>query len=78
MATQQYGWTITSQQNNQTVNDDANNTVVGAYIYFRTNDGNTGAVFVPDNLRTVKHVEAVVTAEAKLIDDIGRLKMNAS
>jgi hypothetical protein len=66
-------WNITSQVNGQTVNDNAGNTIVGAYIYFRTGEGNQGVVFVPDNQRTEAKVKEVVHAEAQLIDGIGRL-----
>jgi len=73
VATSGYAWAITSQVADQTRNDKAGNTQVGSLIYFTTGDGNDGVVFVPDNLLTTKHVTQVVRAQAKLIDDIGRL-----
>lgn len=73
MAGQQYSYTITSQVTGQTVNDSNGNTVVGSYVYFVTGAGNSGVVFVPDNLLTVKHVRESVQAQAKLLDDIGAL-----
>lgn len=73
MATKDTPWVITSQIHDQTRNDAAGNTLVGALIYFTTGNGNQGVVFVTDNLLTTKHVVTVVQAQANLIDDIGAL-----
>jgi hypothetical protein len=73
MAASAYSYSVTAQIVNQTVNDDAGNTLVGSYITFRTGKGNTGVVFIPDNLRTVEHVKNTVRANARLIDDIGAI-----
>lgn len=71
-----HSWRITRQIVDQTTNDDAGNTVVGAYIYFVTGDGNTGVVFIPNNLLNHDHVKATVKAQAKTLDTIGRLHEN--
>jgi hypothetical protein len=66
-------WVITGQVTGQAVNNDAGQTIVGSYVYYKTGFGNTGSVFVPDNLLSEAHVRETVAAAAKLLDGIGRL-----
>ena len=73
MATKGHSYQVVSQIVNQVVNDNAGNTIVGSYINFMTGDGNTGTIFVPDNLLTVEHVKEELQAAARKIDNIGRL-----
>lgn len=69
-------WTITATVTDQTINTDASQTVVGAYVYFRTGKGNTGNVFIPNNQFTIENVKVQVRATAKLLDDINDLSEN--
>lgn len=68
-----FSWRITRQQPNQTTNDETGNTIVGTYVYYQTGDGNSGVVFIPDNLYNEKHVTETVRASARLLDKVGRL-----
>jgi hypothetical protein len=68
-----HSWTVTGMATDQTVNTPANQTVVGVYVYFRTGDGNHGAVFVPNDKFTHENVRVTVQQEAKKIDLVGRL-----
>lgn len=70
------GWVVTSQLANQVKNTPTNGTVEGTYIYFTTGDGNSGAVFVPDNIYPHKaKVQALIHAQAAHMDDIGKLSV---
>lgn len=71
MAGKNVPWKITDQLSDQTRNTDASQTQVGMLIYFITGGGNSGVVFVPNNLRTQKHIEETVQKEANLLDLIG-------
>jgi hypothetical protein len=71
-------WQVTSQQVDQTVNNAAGNTEVGSYIYYATGRGNSGVVFIPNNLLPNRtHVKQVIHASAKLLDEIGMLTHNS-
>lgn len=68
------GWEVTGQLSNQVRNTPTNGTVEGTWIYFTTGDGNSGAVFVPDNIYLhKKKVHAMIAAQALLMDEIGNL-----
>lgn len=73
MAGERLGWKVTSQVVDQTTTDTAGNVVVGSYIYYITNEGNRGVVFVDNDHLTTKHVQETIRADAKRLDDIGRL-----
>jgi len=66
-------WEVTSVQPDQTINTDANQTVVGAYVYFKTGHGNSGNVFIPNNQFNKETVAEKVRAAAKQLDEISRL-----
>lgn len=66
-------WRVTSQVVDQTTIDAAGNVIVGSYIYYTTGEGNKGVVFVPNNKRTAKSVQAAIHADAMLLDEIGQL-----
>lgn len=73
----QTGWTVTSQLANQVKNTATGNTVEGTYVFFTTNDGNSGVVFVPDNIyRDRKKTRQMIEQQAILLDDVGRLSSN--
>jgi hypothetical protein len=73
MANSGHSYQVASQLVNQTVPDAAGNVIVGSYIYFLTGDGNTGVIFVPDNLLTEAHVKQELQAATRKLDRIGRL-----
>jgi hypothetical protein len=70
------GWMVTSQQTNQVILDQANNPTVGTYIYYTTNDGNEGAVFLSDNHRSVANARKAIDVDADIVDGIGALSSN--
>lgn len=72
------GWTVTAQVTDQIVNTNAGQTVVGAYVYFITGDGNEGSVFIPDTHYNAATVKAAVEAKAALLDEVGRLGVGIS
>lgn len=68
------GWQVTSQLMNQVRNTSTGNTVEGNYIYFITNDGNSGVVFVPTSIyANKKKVKELLSAQANLVDEVGAL-----
>lgn len=68
------GWVVTSQLTNQVNNTPTGGSQEGTWIYFTTNEGNSGAVFVPDNIYPNKSkVRALIQAQAQLIDDVGNM-----
>lgn len=68
-----HSYEITSQAPDQTTIGDAGNVIVGTYVYFITGDGNSGVVFIPNNLFNEDHVKATVRAAVRRIDRIGKL-----
>lgn len=73
MVAPKFTWAIVRQVVNQTTNDLVGDTVVGTYVYYRTGYGNSGVIFVPDNLYSVEYVRNAVRADAKRLDEVGRL-----
>lgn len=47
--------------------------VTGVVISFRTGQGHTGSVFVPDTLYTVDAARSAIAARAAAMDAVGRL-----
>lgn len=67
------GWVVTAQVTDQVENNQANQTITGVRVYFTTSQGNDGVVFIPNNHYSPKNVHARVAAQARLIDEVGRL-----
>ena len=67
------GWAVTSQAPDQVIVSDSGQVQTGTQVYFATENGNTGSVFVPDQHYTVKKVHASIGIRAKVIDEIGSL-----
>lgn len=66
------GWTVTSQQE-ATDTADNGQFVPGYRIYFRTNAGHSGSVFVPRTQYTVEAVRTIIATHADQLDQIGSL-----
>lgn len=67
------GWAVTSQSPDQVIVSDSGQVQTGTYVYFATEEGNTGSIFTPDQHYTTKKVHASIAIRAKLVDEIGRL-----
>lgn len=67
------GWAVTSQAPDQTIVSDSGQVQTGTQVYFATEQGNTGSIFVPDQHYTKNKVHASLAIRAKLIDEIGSL-----
>lgn len=67
------GWAVTSQAPDQTIVTDSGAVLTGTYVYFATENGNTGSVFVPDQHYTVSKVHKSISVRAALVDKIGSL-----
>lgn len=67
------GWAVTDQAADQIVTTQAGDVVSGTYVYFATQQGNKGSVFVPDQHYTRDNVHKSVSARARLMDEIGNL-----
>lgn len=68
-----HSWSVESVATDQTINTPSNQTVVGAYVYFVTGEGNHGAVFLSNDKFNHANVTAAVRAEAKKLDEIAAL-----
>lgn len=44
------GWSVTGQMTDQVILTDAGQPVTGTYVYILTSEGQSGSVFVPDNI----------------------------
>lgn len=69
-------WEVESVKTDQTINTPSNDTVVGAYVYFVTGEGNHGAVFLSNDKFNSANVTAAIHREAKKLDDISNLSHN--
>jgi len=67
------GWQVVRQAPDQYDPNNLSNPVTGVIVYFVTGDGNEGSVFVPHTRYTAHNVQLAVAAQAKVVDDIGRL-----
>lgn len=67
------GWTITTQQET-TAPDQSGRYVPGVRIGFRTREGISGTVFVPDTQYTPENVRALVTARVVQMLLVGGLQ----
>lgn len=68
------GWIVTAQVTDQVIVTDAGQTDTGVQIYFTTTEGNSGSVFISyRHYGSPKHVKSRLSAQAQLIDEIGRL-----
>lgn len=61
MTSPQPTWTVTSQ-NETTAQDSTGNFVSGWTVYYQTQDGTAGSVFVPKALYTADNVRAKIAA----------------
>lgn len=66
------GWAVTSQQETTDVND-AQQFVPGYRVYFRTNAGHAGSVFVPRTQYSPANVRTIIAAHADELDQVGAL-----
>lgn len=73
MASMRHSYQITGTIPDQTRLGGANNVIVGTLIYFLTGAGNSGVVFIPDNLLSEHHVKETVRAEVRKIDTLNAL-----
>lgn len=67
------GWAITSQQEASEVGD-ASTVVQGMRVFFRTQHGSTGSVFVPREAYTAERVRQLVNDQAATMDNVHRLE----
>jgi hypothetical protein len=74
MAAGRHSYQVTKVVPNQTVPDALGNVQVGSYIDFLTGDGNTGVIFVPDNLLNEQHVKNTLREAARKLDRISNLQ----
>jgi hypothetical protein len=72
----QSGWTITGQTQGSVVND-SGQVVQGVNVFFRTGNGTSGSVFVPQNLYSVDNVRTMIAQQAATIDAIDNLTAEA-
>jgi hypothetical protein len=68
------GWRVTDQVTDQVQNTRAGAVVVGVQVYFQTGEGNEGSVFLANQHYNAKNVHKAISAQAKLIDEVGRLE----
>jgi len=78
MAGSQHGWTVTGQVTDQAINNNSGQTVVGTYVYFVTNQGQEGSVFIPDGQYNQKNVTEAIRVKAKALDEVFNLSENYS
>ena len=64
------GWSITGQVHDQVIPTAAGRAITGSYVYFMTNLGEEGSVFVPENVYNVETVKKMVAARAKVVDHV--------
>jgi hypothetical protein len=67
------GWAVTDQATDQVTVTDSGKVVTGTQVFFATEQGNTGSVFVPDQHYTKTKVHASLAHRAALVDEIGAL-----
>lgn len=67
------GWAVTDQASDQVIVTSSGQVSTGTYVYFATENGNQGSVFVPDEHYTKNKVHQSISYKAKLIDEIGQL-----
>lgn len=66
------GWHDVTQQ--ETTELDAKAQPVRGYrVYFTTNAGHSGSVFVPQTMYNVANVRAAIAAQATTLDGVGKL-----
>lgn len=70
------GWNVTSQVTDQAVNTTAGQTVVGTYVYFVTNQGQEGSVFILDGQYNPTNVKNAIRAKAQVLDEVFNLSEN--
>lgn len=67
-------WEVTSQVTDQVIITDAGQPVTGAIVYITTGEGQSGSVFVPDNIYpNATKVKAMLRAKAQQLDQIAAL-----
>ena len=66
-------WIVTAQVTDQVETNAAGRVITGVLVYFTTDQGNDGVVFVANAHYNRKTVKARVHAQANLIDSVGNL-----
>lgn len=72
----QVGWTVTGQVTDQAIVNGAGQTVVGVYVYFITDQGQEGSVFLPDTQYSAANVKAAIRVQAKKLNEVFNLAEN--
>jgi hypothetical protein len=67
------GWTVTAQAADQVIVTDAGRPVTGVQVFFATENGNAGSVFVPDEHYHRDKIHKAIGHRAHLMDEVGRL-----
>lgn len=67
------GWAVTSQAPDQVIVSDSGQVQTGTQVYFATESGNTGSIFVPDQHYTARKIHASINIRASVIDEVGKL-----
>lgn len=68
------GWQVTSVDSSAYTTNAKGDTVYGARVRFATSAGNTGSVFVADELLTPENVTAAINLKAATMDTIANLQ----
>lgn len=71
------GWQVTSIDSSAYTTDAKGDTVRGARVSFATTAGNTGSVFLADELLTPDNVTAAINLKAATMDTIATLQQPA-
>lgn len=68
------GWQVTGQVTGQVILTDAGQPVTGTYVYILTNHGQSGSVFVPDNVYgNETTVRSMLQTKATQLDTVAKL-----
>lgn len=67
------GWQVTSVDSTAYTVDAKGNPMYGARVNFQTTAGNTGSVFVPNDLLTPENVTAQINQRAAIMDTVANL-----
>lgn len=67
------GWAVTDQAADQLIITPAGQPVTGTQVFFATEKGWSGSVFIPDEHYTKEKVHKAVNIRARLTDEVGAL-----